>query len=233
MGSKVESRHMAGWLTALIGGTLACAAPTGARTVTQVVKAEGATTDTFAGLVAARFGADVTVQAISGRGIVRNYDGFAAPTVPQAWPFALFDGQVPATDDGWSQQVIAIALGTNDLSTPLRNGEPWQDRAALQADYRATYGNFLRTLRQRHPGAYLLVWATDIAGGEVAAQAQAVVTAMQADGEQRIGFVPVTGLTFAACHHHPDLADDAAIAAAIAAHVDQHPDICPPRPSEA
>ncbi len=191
-----------------------------------------ATTDTFAGIagnIAARFGADVAVNAISGRGVVRNYDGFAAPTLPQAWPFALFDGEVPATDAGWHPQLIAISLGTNDFSTALHDGEPWADRTALQADYRATYGRFLQQLRARHPDAYLLVWATDIAGGEVARQAQAAVAALQAAGEQRIGFVPVTGLGFAACHHHPDLTDDQAIAAAIAAHVERQPAIWPDR----
>lgn len=189
-----------------------------------------ATTDSFAGLaghVAARFGADVVVNAISGRGVVRNYDGFTAPTLPQAWPFALFEKENPAVDDGWSPQLIVVALGTNDFSTPLRDGEHWQDRAALQADYRATYANFLRMLRIRHPSAYLLVWATDLAGGEVIAQAQATVAGLQAGGERRIGFVPVADLTFAACHHHPDLADDAAIAAAIVTHVEERADIWP------
>ena len=96
-----------------------------------------ATTDTTrgpAGITAARFGADYRVNAISGRGVVRNYAGFAAPTLPRAYPFALLDGETPDRTTGWHPQVVVIGLGTNDFSTALKPGERWPTREALRAD---------------------------------------------------------------------------------------------------
>lgn len=187
-----------------------------------------ASTDTAAGVVgllAGRYAADYQVNAISGRGVVRNYNGGAGTTVPEAYPFALFDRAKAVADAGWRPRLIVVALGTNDFSTPLNSGERWKSRADLHADFERRYADFLRALRARNPQAYLLVWATDIADGEIEAEARAAVARLTAAGEGRIGFAPMHGLTLAACHAHPDLADDATIAAALARHVDGHPDI--------
>ena len=186
------------------------------------------TTDTsqgIAGRLAKRYGADTRVNAISGRGIVRNYGGFAAPTVPQAYPYALFDGTTPADDANWHPQVIVIALGTNDFSTALKPDERWADRAALHTDYEARYVAFVQGLRRRDPGAFFVLWATDLADGEIVREVQQVATKLRATGETRLAVVPVTGLNFGGCHYHPDLADDARIAAAIGSAIDARADV--------
>ncbi|PXA98757.1 GDSL family lipase [Nostoc sp. 3335mG] len=186
------------------------------------------TTDTsqgIAGRLSRTYNADYRVHAISGRGIVRNYAGFAAPTLPEAYPYALFDGKTPADDANWHPQVIVIALGTNDFSTPLKPGERWADRAALHADYEARYVAFVQQLRRRDPHAFFVLWATDMAEGEIAREVQQVATRLRAAGETRLAVVPVTGLRFGGCHYHPDLTDDATIAAAIGAAIDAEPDV--------
>ncbi|WP_322964139.1 SGNH/GDSL hydrolase family protein [Sphingomonas fuzhouensis] len=186
------------------------------------------TTDTTlgpAGVMAARYGADYRVNAISGRGVVRNYGGFAAPTLPQAYPFALFDGHSPAAPQDWHPQLVVMALGTNDFSTALKAGEPWPNRDALHADYERTYRDFIGTLRRRYPQAFLILWATDMADGEIAREVDTVVTQLQAQGEHRIAFVPVNGLGFKGCDAHPDTTDDRRIAAAIGRVIDARPDI--------
>ncbi len=183
-----------------------------------------ATTDTargVAGITAARYDADYRVNAISGRGIVRNYDDTPGATVPQAYPFALFDGQTPAQQGGWRPQLVVIALGTNDFSTPLKTGGRWPTRDALHADYEARYVAFVRMLRGRYPDAYFILWATDLSNGEIAQEASRVATRFKQEGERRVTFVPVNGLGFSGCHAHPDLADDRAIASAIGAAVDR------------
>ena len=182
-------------------------------------------TRAYGPLLAARYGADYRVNAISGRGVVRNYDGMAAATLPQAYPFALFDGHTPVADDGWQPQVVVLALGTNDFSTALHAGERWPDRAALRADYEATYAAFLRSLRARYPAAYLLVWSTGLHDGEIRAAAGHVVEALRRDGEARIGYVPVDGLAMDGCHAHPSLADHARIAGLLRAHLDAQPQV--------
>lgn len=176
-----------------------------------------ATTDTargIAGLVAGAIDADYRVHAMSGRGVVRNYNGGAGDTLPEAYPFALFDRTHLADDAGWRPHAVIVSLGTNDFSTPLRAGEPWPDRTALEADFVATYADFLATLRQHHPQADIIVWAS--ADNAIVAEAsRRAVAARLADGDGRIEFLAVEGLGLGACHHHPDLADDRRIAEAL------------------
>ncbi|MFE8583323.1 GDSL-type esterase/lipase family protein [Sphingomonas sp. NCPPB 2930] len=186
------------------------------------------TTDTTLGLpgiAARRYDADYQVNAISGRGIVRNYGGFAAPTLPEAYPYALFDGRTPATTPGWNPQVVVIALGTNDFSTPLKPGERWADRDALHADYERRYVDFVGRLRRHYPRAFFVLWATDLADGEIKREVGKVVDRLRAGGERRIAFVPVDGLGFTGCDAHPDTDDDRRIAAAIERVIDARPDI--------
>jgi lysophospholipase L1-like esterase len=186
------------------------------------------TTDTSQGVggqLSRRYGAAYRVHAISGRGIVRNYGGFAAPTVPDAYPYALFDGKTPANDAGWQPQVIVIALGTNDFSTPLKPEERWKSRDALHADYEARYVRFVQDLRRRNPRAFFVLWATDLAEGEIAREVAKVGDTLQAGGESRLAVVPVTGLSFGGCHFHPNVADDAKIAAAIGKAIDGRKDV--------
>ncbi|WP_076069797.1 SGNH/GDSL hydrolase family protein [Sphingomonas montana] len=187
-----------------------------------------ATTDTargIAALTARRYGADYQVNAISGRGIVRNYDGGAGATLPTAYPFTLFDRATRYADSGWHPRLIAIALGTNDFTTALHAGEPWADRAALHADYEASYVAFVRRLRARDPDAHVLLWATDMANGEIAAEVAKVVARLKAAGERNVGFVVVTDLAFSGCHAHPSTADDDRIATTLANYIDGHPEI--------
>jgi lysophospholipase L1-like esterase len=179
-----------------------------------------ATTDTSQGiapLVAQRFSADYQVNAISGRGIVRNYNGFPGDTLPAAYPFTLLDHTVRYKDRSWHPQGIVISLGTNDFSTPLHNGEKWKTRDELHADYEKTYVEFLHQLRAANPSAYFILWATDMADGEITSEVQRVVAQVRAAGEKKIAFVPVKNLEFTACNYHPSLKDDRKIADAITA----------------
>lgn len=176
----------------------------------------------FGPRTARHYGADYQVNAISGRGVVRNYDGFHADTLPQAYPYVLFNKKQTYEDPRWRPQVIVIGLGTNDFTTKLHAGEPWKTRAALHADYDATYSKFLRMLRARNPHAYMIVWAADVANGEVEAQAGKVVATLKQHGFRNIAFLPVPGLQFHACDSHPTPADDQTIADKLIALIDAH-----------
>jgi lysophospholipase L1-like esterase len=181
-----------------------------------------ATTDTSVGvpaLVAARFGADYEAQAISGRGVVRNYGGLAADTLPQAYPFALLEHGRRADDAGWHPQAIAIALGTNDFSTPLQPGEPWTTREQLRTAYEDGFVAFVEALRRRQPQAYVVIWIAAADGSEVQSAVAGVAARLRAAGLERLGFVPVTGLAMSGCHHHPSVADDRRIAEALTRHL--------------
>ena len=174
----------------------------------------------IAGQLSRRYDAAYRVNAISGRGIVRNYGGMPATTIPDAYPYALFDGKTPANDAGWQPQVIVIALGTNDFSTPLKPEERWKSRDALHAAYEARYVRFVQDLRRRNPNAFFVLWATDLADGEIAREVAKVGDKLRAGGETRFAVVPVTGLSFGGCHFHPNVADDIKIADAIGKVID-------------
>ena len=180
-------------------------------------------TQAFGPLTARHYGADYRVNAISGRGIVRNYDGFTADQLPLAYPYALFDHSTPADDAGWHPQVIVIALGTNDFSTPLKPGERWKTRAELHADYEATYVKFVQSLRTRHPQAYIVLWATGLAGGEIADEVAKVTAQLKAGGEKRLAYLPIKDLAMGGCHFHPSVADDQIISDALIKVIDTQP----------
>ncbi len=184
-----------------------------------------ATTDTsqaMPALTARRYGADYQVNAISGRGIVRNYDGMPADTVPAAYPFTLFDRAKRYADPAWHPSLYVIALGTNDFTTPLHPNEPWKTRDALHADYEQHYVAFVKHLRARDPNAHVVLWATDMADGEIASEVAKVAARLKAAGERNVTFVPVTGLAFTGCHAHPSTADDARITTALSTYIDAH-----------
>lgn len=181
------------------------------------------TTDTsqaFGPLIAAQINADYRVHAISGRGVVRNYNGRGGDTLPAAYDYALLNHLSRADDAGWTPDTIVIALGTNDFSTPLRDGEPWHTRQALHDDFERSYAAFLASLRAKYPGALIVVWSYDQPGGEIETQARRGFEHARANGVERLVYVPIHGLAMDACHWHPGLADHRAIADQIGAAIE-------------
>ncbi len=171
------------------------------------------TTDTsqaFAPATAKYFGAAYRIHAISGRGIVRNYDGTApGETLPVLYQYALFDRSASAPDDGWLPDVLVIGLGTNDFSTPLHAGEAWPTREALHADFVRTYAAFVESLHEKFPAAHIVLMASDHADNEIASGATATAEMLKGEGLEDVDVILFTGLDYQACHGHPSLKDDA------------------------
>ncbi len=177
----------------------------------------------FGPQLAKAIGADYRINAISGRGVVRNYNGFDADTLPESYDNVLFEIKAAALAQVWKPQVVVIGLGTNDFSTPLNAGERWQDRAALHADYEEAYVTFVKTLRGRYPNSFFVLWATDMADGEIEAEVSRVVTKLNEGGDPSIAFVAIHDLALSACHGHPTTADDQVIAGKIGATISARP----------
>lgn len=154
----------------------------------------------FGPILAGRLDADYRIEAFSGRGVVRNYNGTAAgEPLPVLFP-RLIPGQAEprlAADDQWKPDVVVIGLGTNDFSTPLHPGEAWADEAALRKDYRDSYVAFVQGLKANRPGARFFLIAGDTFDADVMEVAQRTgATAVR-----------ITGMDRGACHWHPSVAD--------------------------
>jgi lysophospholipase L1-like esterase len=185
-----------------------------------------ATTDTsqaYGPLTAKQFNADYQINAFSGRGIVRNYDGFIGDPLPALHPYVLFDKKDEYKDAAWKPQVIVIGLGGNDFSTPVKPGEKWKDEAALKADYEQSFVAFVKTLRAKHPQAFFLL--TKYEGPTVAEEVEKVAAQLKASGETRLDTIGLDGFTLNGCDWHLDSNDHKRISEQLTGYFKAHPEL--------
>jgi hypothetical protein len=190
------------------------------------------TQDAYAALAARQLGADYQVNAISGRGLVRNFGG-ADPdeALQKVYPFIFFDRTVPYSDPSWRPQIVVVRL-IADFVTPVKPGERWADLNQVANDYVRGYASLIADVHARAPGATILIqWPSDRQlGGErnVAAFAtlrRAIAAASAGTGAPVAFFeLDVGPDTGAACAYHPSLAQHAKMAAALAAYISAHPE---------
>jgi lysophospholipase L1-like esterase len=179
----------------------------------------------FGPLTAKHYDADYQINAISGHGIVRNYNGRPGDPVPVAYPFVQFDKKMPYEDNAWRPQLIVIGLGTNDFSTQLNPGEKWRSREELHARYEVAYVKFVQNLRARNSDAFFVLMATDGANGEIQSEVKRVMTQLEAAGERKVAFIPMNGLAMTGCHSHPSTADDQTVSDELIRFLDAHPQL--------
>jgi lysophospholipase L1-like esterase len=172
----------------------------------------------FGALAARRLGADHQVNAFSGRGMVRNYNGTDPGTDYRTYyerALLAVDGDVWRVPRWWRPQLVVVGLGINDFSTPINAGEPWTPET-LAAAYRTAYQGFIDTLRARYGNhAVIVVGATYVYGTTALADAaQRVVAERNARGDDRVRYwyYGNEGLDYGGCHWHPSGADHRVIA---------------------
>ncbi|MFI2090854.1 SGNH/GDSL hydrolase family protein [Streptomyces rishiriensis] len=167
----------------------------------------------YGALTARRLGADYQLNAYSGLGMVRNYNG-GSPDVTYRtfYDRALLNvpGDVWRNPGTWRPQIVVVHLGTNDFSTALNPGEPWTPDS-LAAAYRTAYGEFLKKLRTRYGAATTIV---AVGAGAFAGHVQQVVKARADAGDSRVRYwlLDDSGLDFLGCHWHYSAHDDRLIA---------------------
>lgn len=176
----------------------------------------------FGPLLAKRLDADYRVNAYSGFGIVRNYNGGAPElSLPLIYRRAIPGESMEATADGWRPQLIVINLGTNDFSTELHRGERWTSEADLRADYRKTYGEFLRMLMSRQPQARFILMGADAFIKDV----EQVAAALPPAERNKVKTLHFGGLDVLGCDWHPSLADHEKLAKQLEDAVDATPEL--------
>ena len=187
----------------------------------------------YPALVAKHFDADYQINAISGRGIVRNYDGFdPGIALPLVYGFSLPATGAVTADPSWQPQIIYLALGGNDFATPLHDGEHWADTDALIADFTKTYSRFITLLHRDQPQASILiampygpVIPQALAPDFTASFQTALLNTAGQIGLNHIDFLTLTDTDaqFTACHNHPTVRDQQQRAAWLTAYLDAHP----------
>ena len=187
-----------------------------------------ALTDTnaaYGAIVARAFGADYRINARSGFGMLRNYDGGRrgpglvnpTPNMPALYPRLLPQDAASAKPDGgepgvraWRPQLVIINLGTNDFSTALHPDEQWKTAEAFEAAYLEQYERFARQIARREPQARILLMGSD----RFFPLVQRVARTIDPQG-RRFATLQFGGLALDGCNTHPSLADHALLAQAV------------------
>jgi lysophospholipase L1-like esterase len=166
----------------------------------------------YGALTARRLSADYQINAISGKGMVRNYNGGDPGTDYRTYyDRALLNVPGDVWSPGtWRPQLVVVHLGTNDFSTAVNPGEPWTADGLVTA-YRTAYTGFLQKLRTRY-GAQTTIVA--VGAGSFANHVQQVVQQRNAAGDSRVRYwlLDGSGLDAGGCHAHYSTHDDRLIA---------------------
>lgn len=172
----------------------------------------------FGALTAKSLGADYQINAYSGLGMVRNYDGGnTGVDFRTYYDRALIDvaGDVWNPPRDWRPQVVVVGLGINDFSTALHPGERWSTTESLVSAYESAYQGFIDKLRARYgPRTRIVVSATKASDTATFAQAaQQVVRDRNARGDERVGYwyYDDPSLDHLGCDWHPSAHDDRVI----------------------
>lgn len=169
----------------------------------------------FGPIVARRFGADYRIIGFSGAGVVRNAAGQRPErTFADIYPRLLPAGgeSVPAREPDWQPQIVVLALGWNDFSIPLKRGERWADKAALQRDFTVKYVALAETIRKRYPTAQFIV----LGRVELLPRLQTVAFVLQKKWGGKVPLLSEGNMNLAGCERHPSVQDHRQIAEILA-----------------
>ncbi|WP_216589973.1 SGNH/GDSL hydrolase family protein [Streptomyces brasiliscabiei] len=179
----------------------------------------------FGALTARRLDADCQINAFSGRGMVRNYNGEPGTDFRTYYDRALLnvEGDVWRQPAGWRPRVVVIGLGINDFSTPLNPGEAWSATAELVAAYESAYHGFLDKLRARYgPRTFLVVSAARLWNTTAFEEATRRIVAERVgrgDGRVSHWYYDDPGLDHLGCDWHPSLHDHRIISGLLDTHL--------------
>jgi Carbohydrate esterase 2 N-terminal len=202
----------------------------------ETVRLTSDTQDAYPALTAKHFDADYQINAISGRGLVRNYDGFV-PDIAMSlvYPYVLADQKTTIYDDpAWRPQIIIIGL-LADFMKNRNPGERWKNLKELAADYMKAYRGLILDLHRRSPRASLLIWWPDASkqpDPDVARMLnegqRSILAAAHEAGHMNVHFIMPEkdlGLDKSACDGHGSIADNQKEAAWLIGYIDAHSEL--------
>ena len=143
----------------------------------------------FAPELARQLGAEWSVVAKSGEGIVHNYgeswpgDGLHAE---DTYARTFYTQAEPVWNpDRFPPQVILIALGTNDFTDAQRKPE--------EADFAAGYERLVRLIRKMNPEAVIIGVepVPAVIGPKAGEWEQQTIQRLRAEGDQKLHYIPL------------------------------------------
>ena len=160
--------------------------------------------------VARRLNAQWMLSAISGIGMVRNWNS-PGPVMPNVYQGVFMEYADSATTWDFRQytpDLVIVALGTNDFS----DGDGKTPRPALDGDrFVRDYTQFVAGVRSRYPRAKLLLLTSPMLDATrnqtLAAYLQRVIAARAAAGDSAMSLFEFKGRYTSGCDGHPDLAE--------------------------
>lgn len=178
-------------------------------------------TQAYGAIVARHFDADFQVNAYSGIGMVRNYANNLPTThISHFYGRPVFADDFRTPPNQFAPQIILIALGTNDFSTPIGANEKWHDIAELKQDYVSTHLQFLRSIRGANPNAMILIAANINANNNhLEARDQVMAGFAREDGNFHIVNLPKLQNT--GCDWHPNLNDHLSMAQIVISRINE------------
>jgi lysophospholipase L1-like esterase len=170
------------------------------------------------GAIAARaLGAEVSIVARSGWGIVRDVNGNTSNVLPAIYDDTLGTQTTPKWSFGRKADVVLVNLGTNDSSSGA-GGDPG---VAFETAYEA----FLKTVRGHYPAAWILLTLGPMTSDPLLTAMRAhlsnVVAAM-ADAKIATFDIPPQDSTSTGCDYHPNVAEDQTMAGVVTSAIRAH-----------
>jgi lysophospholipase L1-like esterase len=176
----------------------------------SIILAATNTYKAFGPILSRAFNAQYQVIAVSGKGLVRNYNGIdKGRELP-----ALYDRTLVSSTNGgasgkwdfssWKADVVVIGLGINDFQAE----PPYADSATFDADY----AKLIDRIRKQYPGVKIVccatkVWPTDLLKPHV----KAIAEKQKVQGHTDIRYFEYVSEN-GALYGHPHLYDHQAIA---------------------
>jgi lysophospholipase L1-like esterase len=180
----------------------------------------------FGALTAKGFNADYQINAWSGMGMVRNYNGQGTDNFRTYYDTdlqAVYNSAPWTVPSTWRPQVVVIGLGINDFSTALNAGERWTTIDQLAADYRTAYQAFLDKLRARYGSSTYIVLTYPDLSYQTTAFADSVQQIVAEREDARISALyydnNALGMDLLGCDWHPSQHDHQILANALTKHL--------------
>ncbi len=164
------------------------------------------TNKAFGPQLASYFGAQYQINAISGRGLVRNYNGLnPGKELPFYYEKTLLSSDGKIWDfSKWKADVVVIGIGINDFQAD----PPYADSTRFDS----VYVQLLTKLRKNYPGVKFIccatkVWPTDA----LIPRVKSIVNSQKKSGHEDVWYYEyVTGNN--ALYGHPGIKDHQSIA---------------------